>query len=257
MLEKYLQEIGLSEKESQIYLALLQVDSESIQEIAKNTGINRTTVYPVLESLAQKGLVGEIQDGKKTLYQAAAPERLETFVERQKVLLEEKAKRLKDIIPEIKGIQRKEGERPVIKFFEGRDGVVSAYEEFYSSLDAKEQQGYMIYNMDLIDKTYSAEEEERFYQIRKKKMVNPTVVYNKEAGDHSFVTQGIRTRIDGGKYPINTDITVVGDKIILSSLGEHVSSFLIKSKDIAITLSSLISYINDINIGSSKKTDVS
>ena len=116
MLEKYLQEIGLSEKEATVYLALLQVDSGSIQSIAKNTGINRTTVYPVLESLAKKGLVGEIQDGKKALYQAAATERLETFVERQKVLLEEKSKRLKDIIPEIKGIQRKEGERPVINF---------------------------------------------------------------------------------------------------------------------------------------------
>lgn len=247
MLEKYLQEIGLSEKESQIYLALLQVDSESIQEIAKNTGINRTTVYPVLESLAQKGLVGEIQDGKKTLYQAAAPERLETFVERQKVLLEEKAKRLKDIIPEIKGIQRKEGERPVIKFFEGRDGVVSAYEEFYSSLKGAEQDGYLIYNMDLLDETYTKDEQEKFYQIRVSKKVIPTSVYNNKEGDYKFLTKGNRARIDHEKYPIFADITIVGDKVILSSLGDYVSSFIIKSKDIATTLASLVSYINDTN----------
>lgn len=247
MLGKYLQEIGLSEKESQVYLALLQVDSESIQEIAKNTGINRTTVYPVLESLAQKGLVGEIQDGKKTLYQAASPERLETFVERQKVLLEEKSKRLKDIIPQIKGIQRKEGERPVIKFFEGRDGVVSAYEEFYGLLDAKEQPGYLIYNRDLINKTYSKEEQEKFYKIKAKKKVVAFSVYNNEKGDYPFVTKGTRTRIDDNKYPIFADITIVDDKIILSTLGDYISSFIIKSKDIAITLSSLISYINDTN----------
>ena len=94
MLEKYLQEIGLSEKEAQMYLALLQVDSESIQELAKRTGINRTTVYPVLETLKKKGLVSEIQIGKKTYYSAASPERLETFIERQKVLLEEKSRRI-------------------------------------------------------------------------------------------------------------------------------------------------------------------
>lgn len=247
MLEKYLQEIGLSEKESQIYLALLQVDGESIQNIAKNTGVNRTTVYPVLESLAQKGLVGEVQDGKKTLYQAAAPERLETFVERQKVLLEEKAKRLKDIIPEIKGIQRKEGERPVIKFFEGRDGVVSAYEEFYHSLKNTEQDGYLVYNRDLVDKTYSKSEQEKFYKIKAEKKVFPISVYNNKEGDHAFLTKGVRTRIDHDKYPIFADITIVDDKIILSTLGDYVSSFIIKSKDIATTLGSLISYINDVN----------
>lgn len=237
----------MNEKEAAVYLALLQVDSASVVSLADKTKIKRPTVYVVLETLAKKGLVSEVQIGNKTHFAAESPERLETYVERQKVLLEEKSKRLKDIIPEIKGIQRKEGERPIIKFFEGRDGVVSAYEEFYSSLDAKEQQGYMIYNMDLIARTYTEKEEERFYQIRKQKNVTPTVVYNKAAGNHDFVTQGTRTRIDSDKYPINTDITIVGDKVILSSLGEHVSSFLIKSKDIATTLSSLISYINDIN----------
>lgn len=247
MLEKYLQEIGLSEKEAQVYLALLEVDSESIQDISKKSGINRTTVYPVLESLAQKGLVGEIQDGKKTLYQAAAPERLETFVERQKVLLVEKSKRLKDIIPEIKGIQRKEGERPVIKFFEGRDGVVSAYEEFYSLLKGTEQDGYLIYNKDIINKIYSESEQEKFYKIKAQKKVNPVVVYNNKGGDYNFKTKGVRARIDEDKYPIYADITIVDDKILISTLGDHIASFVIKSKDIATTLISLVSYINDLN----------
>ncbi|MBP6888517.1 MAG: BlaI/MecI/CopY family transcriptional regulator [Candidatus Pacebacteria bacterium] len=247
MFEKYLQEIGLSEKEAVIYLALLQVDNESIQDLAKRTEINRTTVYPVLETLEKKGLVNEVQFGKKTHYEAAAPERLETFVERQKTLLAEKSKRLKDIIPELKGIQRKEGERPVIKFFEGRDGVVSAYEEFYSTLSGEKQDGFLVYNMDLLKKTYSEEENEHFYQIRAKRNITPNAVYNKAEGDHTFITPGNRFRIDEKKYPISTDITIVNDQVILSTLGDHISSFIIKSKDIAMTLKSLVAYINDSN----------
>ncbi len=247
MLEKYLEEIGLSEKEAQVYLALLQVDNDSIQDIAKKTGINRTTVYPVLESLEKKGLVSEVQDGKKTNYQAAPPERLETFVERQKVVLEERSERLKDIIPQIKGIQREQGERPIIKFFEGRDGVVSAYEEFYESLDNKEKDGYLIYNMDILSKTYSQKENDYFFKIRSGKKVVPTSVYNNEKGVHKFETKGSRAWIDDKNYPIKADITIVNDNVILSTLGEHVSSFIIKSKDIATTLSSLVKYINDKN----------
>lgn len=247
MFEKYLQEIGLNEKEAAIYLALLEVDNASVIDVSKKTKINRSTVYFTLEGLMKKGLVSETQVGKKVHYQAEAPERLETYVERQKVLLTEKSKRLKDIIPELKGIQRKEGERPIIKFFEGREGVVSAYEEFYSSLDDKEKGGYLIYNMDLLNDTYSEDEQERFYQIRANKKVLPTVVYNKKEGDHTFVSKGVRTRLDADKYPISADISIVGDKIILSTLGDYISSFIIKSRDIATTISSLVAYINDQN----------
>jgi sugar-specific transcriptional regulator TrmB len=202
-------------------------------------------VYPVLETLEKKGLVSEVQVGKKTHYEAAAPERLETYVERQKAVLVEKSKRLVDIIPELKGIQRKEGERPIIKFYEGREGVVSAYEEFYGLLNDSKQEGCLVYNRDLLEETYTESEQERFAQIRLNKKVTPISVYNNKAGVHQFVTPGKRVWLDHEKYPITADITIIDDKIIFSTLGDYVSSFIIKSKDAATTLQSLIRYIND------------
>ena len=129
MLEKYLQEIGLNEKEAAVYLALLQYDNASVIEIAGKTRINRSTTYTILESLARKGLSSETTVGKKTRYQAESPERLETFVERQKILLEEHSKRLKDIIPQIKSVQRESGEKPIVQYFEGRQGIISSTED--------------------------------------------------------------------------------------------------------------------------------
>ncbi len=246
MFEKFLQEIGLSEKEAQVYLALLQVDFGSIQDIATKTKINRTTVYPVLETLGKKGLVSESQEGKKTLYQAASPERIETLVERQRVVLEENASRLKDIIPQIKSLQREQGERPIIKYFEGRGGAISAYEEFYNFDPKKKEQGYFIFNKDLVDETFTMNEKEKFLKIRRGKLVTPVSVYTKKDGDMTFTTPGTRTRIDtGDKYPIFADITIIEDRIIAVTLGKSISSVLIKSKDLAVTLSSLVRYIND------------
>lgn len=245
MLEKYLEEIGLSEKESIIYLALLQVDSESIQDLAKRTGINRTTVYPVLETLEKKGLVSEIHEGKKVLYVAAPPERLETYVERQKVILEERAERLKDVIPQIKSIQRETGERPIVKYFEGREGTIAAHEEFYGMHDSKTREGFFVYNSDLLNKTYTTEEQERYRKIRVGKLVQPNSVYTNSGGDINFVTPGRRKRIDHEKYPILSDLIIIEDRILIGTLGDHVSSILIKSKDFAVTLASLVKYIND------------
>src|SRR3989344_86815 len=125
MLEKYLQDIGLSEKEAIIYLALLAVDNSSVLDLSKKTKLNRSTTYVILESLAKKGLVSETTVGKKTHYQAEPPERLETYVEQRKILLEEQAKKLKDIIPQIKTVQREAGARPIVKYFEGREGIIS------------------------------------------------------------------------------------------------------------------------------------
>ena len=246
MLEKYLQEIGLSEKEAQVYLALLTVDKDSIPEIAKKTGINRTTVYPVLETLENKGLVSETQDGKKVLYVAAPPERLETYVERQKVMLEEHAERLKDIIPQIKSVQREGGEKPVIKYFSGRDGAIAAFEEFYSFFksDIQEENGYFIYNRDLLNETFTEAERERFLKARLGKKVKPFTVYSNIAGDYLFKTEGVRTRVDHSKYTLDCDISIIRDRVVITTLGEHVSSFLIISKDVAETLKSLVLKIN-------------
>ncbi len=246
MFEKFLVEIGLSEKEASVYLALLQVDFASIHDIASKTNIKRTTVYPVLESLQQKGLVSETQKDKKVLFQAAPPERLETYVDRQKILFDEKAKRLKDIIPQMKSIQREQGERPIVKYFEGRDGAISAYEEFYAFNVGKEETGYFIFNRDLLSKTFTSEELSRFLHIRKGKDLNPVSVYNYKAGDYQFTTPGTRARIDAEKYPILCDISITEDRIVITTLGEHVSAFFIKSKDIAETLTSLIKKINGV-----------
>lgn len=244
MLEKYLQELGLSEKEAQIYLALLQVDNESIQDLAKRTGINRTTIYPVLETLEKKGLVSEVQIGKKTHYEAAAPERLETFVERQKVILEEREERLKDIIPQIKGLQREKGERPVIKYFEGRDGAISAYEEFYS-FDTKEmKEGYFVLNSDLLSEVFSEKEFEKFREIRKGKKISAHVLYNRKDGEKKFDSSEKQVHLPDS-FPVTCDIAIVDDKIIISTLGENVSSLLLRSKDISTTFKSLIKYILD------------
>ncbi len=229
-----------------MYLALLQVDNESIQDLAKRTGINRTTVYPVLETLEKKGLVSEVQVGKKTHYEAAAPERLETFVERQKMILEERSQRLKEIVPQIKSLQREQGERPVIKYFDGRDGAISAYEEFYNFETQEEKDGYFVLNADLLSEVFSEHEFEKFRKIRKGKKISAHVVYNRKEGIKEFDNTDKQVHISSD-FPITCDIAVVDDKLIISTLGDNVSSVLLRSKDIASTFKSLIKYILDGN----------
>lgn len=238
MLEKYLQDIGLSDKEATVYLALIQYDHVSVIDIAKKTGINRSTVYVILDSLEKKGLVSETTIGKKTHYQAEPPERLETYVERRKVLLEEQSKRLKDIIPQLKTTQRETGERPIVKYYEGRDGIIAANEEFFGAPD-EGGVTYLIYPKDLVDEIFTVTEREKYRGARIKKNIKSKVIYTYLKGERSSDATGDRVKIDEKRFPLLCDISIYNDTVRISILGKPLSAIMIKSKDFAETFKSI------------------
>ncbi len=238
MLEKYLQDIGLNEKESILYLALLAVDNSSVLDLSKKTGLNRSTTYVILENLAKKGLVSETTVGKKTHYQAEPPERLETYVEQRKILLEEQAKKLKDIIPQIKSVQREGGEKPIVKYFEGREGVLSMNEALYEDTDT-EGTADLIYSKDLLDEVFPPNERAKFKKVRLARKIKTRVLYTSTKGEIADDGTGDRILIDSKKYPVSCDILIYKDKVRFGILGKRISGIAIKSQDLAETLRSL------------------
>lgn len=239
MFEKYLEDLGLSEKEAKVYLSLLQVDNDSVLDLAEKTKINRTTIYPVLESLSKKGLISEVKVDKKVRFQAEPPERLETYVERQKIVLEEHAKRLKDMIPQLKSVQRETGERPVVKLYEGKEGILSMTEDLFSG-DEKGGVMYMLYPKDLLEEIFKDHETNKFKKFRLDKKIQGQSIYTYSKGAvDSTSNNGNRVRIDSEKYPILCDITVYNSKVRIAILGETLSGVVIQSKDVAQTFVSL------------------
>ena len=68
-----LQNLGLGSEESRIYLALLGLGGCAASLLAKEVGLKRTTVYPILTSLAEKGLVNVYFRQNKRFYYAEKP----------------------------------------------------------------------------------------------------------------------------------------------------------------------------------------
>lgn len=239
MFEKYLQEIGLSDKEASVYVALLAVDNDSVVDLATKTKINRTTIYPVLESLAKKGLISEVKVDKKVRFQAEPPERLETFVERVKLQITEQQKRLKDIIPQLRTIYKEDSEKPLAKFFEGKEGVISMTEELLMSED-NDKTMYMVYNKDMLEKLFSESDTNRFRELRIKKKVVGKSIYTYSKGElDPTVNLGNRLRVDEKKYPVSCDITIHGNKVRIATLKSSLGGIMIYNKDFADTMKSL------------------
>ena len=54
---KALLDFGLTEQEAQTYLTLFKLGGATASVLAKEAGLKRTTIYPILKALSQKGCV--------------------------------------------------------------------------------------------------------------------------------------------------------------------------------------------------------
>lgn len=127
-MEKELSEtIGLSQQETAVYISLLQLGKASATKIAKNSKINRTTVYYSLDKLIEKGLVSFINIKETKYFTAIDPELLKNIIEIQKkdtlLKLSEKENQLDGIIPQLKILQNIPKEDLKIEVLEGRQSV--------------------------------------------------------------------------------------------------------------------------------------
>ena len=128
-------EFGLSEHESNVYLASLSLGPATIQKIAEGAEIKRTTVYSVVESLKQKGLMLIEVKGLKKLYTAENPEKLD-------ILLEQRQGRLQSLLPQLSAIYNLKGGESFIKYYTGLEAVKNIYETLIK--DIKPHQDYLV-----------------------------------------------------------------------------------------------------------------
>jgi len=116
-----LKQLGLSDNETRVYLAALELGQATVQELGKKSGVKRTTVYTAVDGLKEKGAISQIKKGAKTLLMAESPEVLAQMAERR-------AQMFKESLPELKSIYNAAGIKPRVRFYEGREGYLAVYE---------------------------------------------------------------------------------------------------------------------------------
>lgn len=121
-LEQYLQAIGLSDKEAKVYLANLQLGPSPIQDISRQSGLKRSTVYEIVKTLKDKGLIQTTQHDKKKLFIAEEPANLALY-------LKQREKVLQEILPDLEALKNINASRPAIRIFEGELGIEKIYED--------------------------------------------------------------------------------------------------------------------------------
>lgn len=126
-------ELGLSEKEAQVYLAALKRGGATAQLLSLESGIKRATVYGCIESLIAKGLLHTEIKGVRKLFIPETPAKLAA-------LLEQKKQVLANIMPQL--TQQYLHAAPninTIKIYHGLTGIKSIYDHILDELQPNDE----------------------------------------------------------------------------------------------------------------------
>ena len=101
MKAEILQEIGLTESESKVYLALLELGDSTRSPIVNKAGIAGSKVYDILEKLQDKGLVAIYTENKVKHFKPTNPKQIMHYLQDKKDKIAEAEKQVESILPSL------------------------------------------------------------------------------------------------------------------------------------------------------------
>jgi len=123
-----LQEQGMSEKESLIYLVTLALGSAPASTIARKSDIKRVTAYAILRDLERQQIAHSLEKWGITYFQVIEPTRLLAKMKQQYDTFADK-------VPEIMALVQSYMTKPRVQYFEWVSWVKEMYEDLLTSTE--------------------------------------------------------------------------------------------------------------------------
>lgn len=135
--------------EKSVLSALFKGRGATVGALSKATFINRTTLYPILEKLLEKGLVTKIQTEGNTIFKAVSLPELSEWMKRKE---NEVKKASTDLMQWAKNQSHEHSVslQTEIKHYQGLEGVMSLYDDTW-----RENTGKIIYALTDYERAYS------------------------------------------------------------------------------------------------------
>jgi len=168
-----LKHFGCNQREVEIYLHSLQVGSASIQELANGLKQNRVTVHSAVEQLIDQGFLFETRKGKRRRIAAEEPDVLHRLLQRKQNELQVLKAEIPSIATLLSSVQRRSESVPVVRFYEGVEGLKKMLEE---TLSAKGEVLVFTY-VDLFSKLLSPAYLEGYYRRRADKGISTRLIF--------------------------------------------------------------------------------
>lgn len=247
MLIENLVEFGFTEKEAKVYVALLELEVATANDVALKTELNRSSTYVVLESLKKQGFVNMTVDKFVKQYVATPPDILLHLAEKRAEKQEGIKKTIENILPDLRALHKDTKHKPKVFVYEGDKEVKALYYQQLPVLKSGENLMRSYEDLTAIDNFLPGYGEKDSIDRRKTGIIlyaiNPNTKENLDTLKkiHHVQYDDINLLIPpesfkSSKQPV--DFAVYGDEVTFYSLKESFA-VVIKHQEIADTLKNI------------------
>lgn len=233
-----LHQFGLNEKEAMIYMAALEKEMITVQDLAMATHLNRSTTHVVCASLQEKGFLKATRKNKHRFLFAESPQKLQELFVEDTFKLEMKKMTLAGLLPTLLGMEKSYGTKPQIEFYEGEQGFYDICER---SLQNAKNEILFISSVDHFHNTVTRKYDEEYYvptRIKKKLWLraldfkNKTTIRYKEL-DHKLFRE---IRFIPDNYFFKSTCFIYGNEFSMMTSQSPFLGFVVKSEELADTM---------------------
>ena len=226
-LSQIIKNLGFSENEASIYLALMEMGVANVAVIPEKSGVKRTSCYVILEDLVHKGIAHKTRIKGKLHYAAEPPERLLR-------LAEERRESLKQALPEFKSLFNLLQTKPKVRYYEGKEGYVSICED---SLRNADDEILLMANLDSLYAAITPEYDEKIYVPQRLRLGKAIRVITLESTltkrfRHHDASLRRETRFLSDVEMFNASLFIYADSVGIVSSEKDLSGLIIESASI-------------------------
>lgn len=223
-------ELGLTVKEASVYLALLELGSAPVQEIAGKAQVLRPTTYATLETLSERGLVSRLTRGGKKLYAATSPQHFESILLDERSRIESRRQKLAEALPFFMAMYNAVESKPTVRFFEGEEGIGAIRDAL---MDASGE--YLSFTaIDEATERLSRIQETQRHRLARR--VNGRLIYSLKPGcarPPAVLKHWEIREIAFAESPFTGEINIVEDKVGAFVVKQQAIGFLVESPELA------------------------
>ena len=208
--------LGLNREEARLYLELLRGPSTHLK-LAHATGINRTKVYRLADSLEKLSLVSKRTDDRGTFLEAADPSTLEIDIISQEEITKRKRLALNALLPALQPLKQGLDNGFVVHTYDGVDGFKQM---LWHELSTQKEILFFGYGTigNLIDDERWAEKHRLLnlqagYKIRE--ILNPGTKPENFTANQAFIGNFKKRQLPVSVLPLNQQIAIYNNTVAI------------------------------------------
>ena len=243
-MKQILKEIGLTDSEINVYLALLDLGDSTRGNIVNKSGIAGSKVYEILERLQAKGLVSIYLQKKIKHFKPTNPKNILSYLEEKKIAIQQMETEAAGILPMLLAKFDSSKEEQEVELLTGLKGMELVFKEQVERMN-KGETAYVIGGTRAQEKPEVIAYFEKLHRMRKAKGLITKLLYNEsERGklDRRYKELGFKdTTIRFLPHVSPVAINIYQDRTFVIIFGKQISTINIKSQDVA---NSFMEYFN-------------